>query len=169
MCRRHSDSRSWSADPIGWFTQGIYYPTPYWIIFLSNFLSVRPSVHSSVGSADIKYNILSLHMVGSEGMTLRFLPNTVKHLYFAGPYFREPTTRDIFRRLYFCDYQLIVLKFYQEKYWRRIYFRVPVTSRIYAKIKSSRIKGVLQYMDFVASSGIFVSKHFLFCLGKPIA
>ena len=31
------------------------------------------------------------------------------------------------------------------KYWRGLYFRVSMLSRIYAKIKSSRIKSVLQY------------------------
>ena len=31
-------------------------------------------------------------------------------------------------------------------YWRGLYFRVPMLSWIYAKIKSSRIKSVLQYI-----------------------
>ena len=28
VCRRHSDCRSWSTDPTGWLTQGIYPPPP---------------------------------------------------------------------------------------------------------------------------------------------
>ena len=71
---------------------------------------------------------------------------TVKHLYFVWPYFRELTAFDIFTRLYFPDYPFIVQKLYHEKYWRGVYFRVSMTSRIYLKIKSSRIKGVLQYI-----------------------
>ena len=32
-------------------------------------------------------------------------------------------------------------------YWRGFYFRISLLSRIYAKIKSSRIKSVLQYLN----------------------
>ena len=35
---------------------------------------------------------------------------------------------------------------YVRNYWRGLYFRVYLLSRIYAKIKSSRIKSLLQYM-----------------------
>ena len=35
---------------------------------------------------------------------------------------------------------------YVRNYWRGLYFRVYLLSRIYAKIKSSRIKSFLQYL-----------------------
>ena len=38
-------------------------------------------------------------------------------------------------------------------YWRGLYFRVSMVSRIYPKIKSSRIKGVLQYLLLLFTYG----------------
>ena len=59
------------------------------------------------------------------------LGRTVKHLLFAWPYFR-----------YFISAICHIL-FYNsliKNYWRGLYFRVCMLSRIYAKIKSTQIK-----------------------------
>ena len=71
--------------------------------------------------------------------------NTVKHLLFAWPYFREAINWDIFTILYFSDLSFLFYDPYIRNYWRGIYFRASLLSRNYAKIKSSRIKSVLQY------------------------
>ena len=50
---------------------------------------------------------------------------------------------------------------YNRNYWRGPYFRVSMLSRIYAKIKSSRIKSVLQYWKVINNICIqFLSKFF---------
>ena len=48
-------------------------------------------------------------------------------------------------------YCILVYITYITNYWRGLYFRVLVPLRIYAKIKSSRIKSVLQYCTLLVS------------------
>ena len=71
--------------------------------------------------------------------------NTVKHLLFAWPYFRETLLIIYSRDFIFATHHIFFYNPYITNYWRGLYFRVSMLSRIYAKIKSSRIKSVLQY------------------------
>ena len=58
--------------------------------------------------------------------------------------FREVISQDLFTRLYFAIRHIFFYNPYNRNYWRGIYFRVSMLSRIYAIKKSSRIKSVLQ-------------------------
>ena len=71
---------------------------------------------------------------------------TVKHLFFVWPYFCETT---ILNKLHSRDFTFancppLFYNPYMINYWRGLYFNVSMVSWIYTKIKSSRIKGVLQ-------------------------
>ena len=59
---------------------------------------------------------MSIHVDTKDKMSLKNLeyvkwqlPNTVKHVFFAWPYFRELMTFDLYTRLYFRDYSFLVL------------------------------------------------------------
>ena len=52
------------------------------------------------------------------------------------------------RDFIFAIHHIFFYNPYNRNYWRGLFFRFSMLSRIYAKIKSSRIKSVLQYTVF---------------------
>ena len=70
---------------------------------------------------------------------------TVKHLLFVWPYFREAIIHDLFIWDYiFAIHDNFFYSPYIRIYSRGLYFHVFMLSRIYAIIKTSQIKSVLQ-------------------------
>ena len=68
-----------------------------------------------------------------------------------------------------CIHEIIISRFvvllfynsYIRNYWRWLYFLVTGLSRIYTKIKSSRIKSVLQYLDHKVTWVFTISSPFV--------
>ena len=60
------------------------------------------------------------------------------------------------RDFIFAMLKIFLYNTYIRNYRRGIYFRVRMRSRIYAKIKSSRIKSVLQYAKLNAQYGAVI-------------
>ena len=58
---------------------------------------------------------------------------------------RKPSLNIYSRDFIFATHHIFFYNPYITNYWRGLYFRVSILSRIYAKIKSSRIISVLQY------------------------
>ena len=57
-------------------------------------------------------------------------------------------------RRYICDLSSLALNPYTRNYWRGLNFSISCLSRIYAKLMSSRIKGIYTYMHFCYFSNV---------------
>ena len=74
----------------------------------------------------------------------KFFLKYCKTLIIPWPYFAKPSLIIYSRDFIFATRHIFFYNPYIEYYWRELYFRVSMLSQIYAKIKSSRIKSVLQ-------------------------
>ena len=67
------------------------------------------------------------------------------------------------RYFIFANCQILSNNPYDRNHWRGLNFRIMMSSRIYAKIKSSRIKSVLQYIVITLSVSLSVYPSTLCC------